>query len=459
MPRVLVVDDDDSFREVMQFHLEEEGIDADTAPDGQAALAAFDPSVHAVVVTDLKMPRLDGMELLRRLKARDAATVVVVITAFGDIETAVEAMKAGAFDFLPKPCGKDHFKMVVKKALTHRGLATRVQELEHLVSTGGRDLIFASARMREVVALIDRVGPSPATILLAGESGVGKELLAQRLHRKSPRIQGPFVAVNCAALPKDLMESELFGHAKGAFTGAARDRRGKFELAHGGTLLLDEVAELPPELQSKLLRALSERVIDVVGKEQPVPIDVRVVAATNQDLARSVADGRFRADLYYRLNVVTVVVPPLRERPEDVRMLAAHFLRQFAPDRELSFDDAAWQRLLAHAWPGNVRELENVCQHVALLAETDEITADMLPLTPAAVPSMTPASAAGPAIQLPPEGIRLADLEKNVIEEALRLNNYNQTKTARFLGIARHVLLYRLQKFGIRLPSRGAIER
>jgi two-component system NtrC family response regulator len=454
MPRVLIVDDDDSFREVMQFHLQEDGLEADVAADGPAALAVFDPAAHAVVVTDFKMPKMDGLELLRRVKERSAETPVVVITAFGDIAMAVEAMKAGAFDFIPKPCGKEHFKLTVRKALEHGRLAARVRELEFVVASGARELIFRSPRMAEIVALIDRAAPSAATVLIDGESGVGKELLAQRLHRKSGRRDEPFVAVNCGGLPRDLIESELFGHVRGAFTGAVRDHKGKFEQAREGTLFLDEIAELPLAMQSKLLRAVSERTIDVVGREQPQPVDVRLVAATNQDLAKAVAEGRFRQDLFYRLNVVAVHAPPLRERPEDILPLAEHFLARYRPERPLRLADAAKKALLAQAWPGNVRELENLCQRLAVLAEDDEIGADLLPALAAS--SGAPAAAAGAdLIKLPAGGVSLADLEKNVILEALRMNGFNQTKAARFLRIPRHILLYRLKKYDISLPARG----
>jgi two-component system NtrC family response regulator len=454
MNRVLIVDDDDSFREVMQFHLHEDGVEADAAADGPAALALFDPALHGAVVTDFKMPKMDGLELLRRLKERSPETAVVMITAFGDIEMAVEAMKAGAFDFIPKPCGKEHFKLTIRKALAHTALAARVRELESVVASGARELIFRSARMSEVVALIDRVAPSPATVLIMGESGVGKELLAQRLHRKSNRREKAFVAVNCGALPHELIESELFGHVKGAFTGAVRDRKGKFEQAHQGTLFLDEISELPLPMQSKLLRALSERTIDVVGKEQPQTVDVRVVAATNQDLAQAVAAGRFRQDLFYRLNVVAAPMPALRDRPEDIPLLADYFLARFSPERPLHLAEDARRALLAHAWPGNVRELENLCQRLALLAETEEIGPELLPPWSAPPPPAAAMSDAE-AIKLPATGVNLVDLERNVIVEALKMNHYNQTKTARFLGIPRHILLYRLKKFDIPLPPRG----
>ena len=453
MSRLLVIDDDDSFREVMLFHLQEENIEADSAVDGRSGLEIFDPALHKVVITDLKMPGIDGMEVLRQIKEKSPSTIVLVITAFGTIEKAVEAMRMGAFDFIPKPTTRDHFKLAVKKALNHHRLESRVQELEHVVRTGGKELLFESSTMAESVGLIDKVANSDATILITGESGTGKELFAQRLHRKSQRINNSFIAVNCGAIPKELMESELFGHSKGAFTGATRDRKGKFELADKGTLFLDEISEIPIELQTKLLRVLAEQIIDVVGKERPVPVDVRIVAATNRNLLDMIEAGSFREDLYYRLNVFQVEIPPLRKRIEDVSKLAEHFLRQYAPNRELSLADETKKKLMNYSWPGNVRELENICQRIALLAEEDEVTPDMLP----AFHSMGKGNASTylntEKFLLPEEGISLVDLEKNVIIQALKKNNYNQSKTAKYLRVPRHILLYRLEKYSIEIPK------
>jgi two-component system NtrC family response regulator len=456
-PTILLVDDDASFREVVTFHLDEEGLAVETADDGEAALERFDPARHAVVLTDLRMPRLDGMEVLRRIHSRSPTATVVVLTAFGTIEKAVEAMKAGAFDFIPKPCTRDHLKIVVRKALEHHRLHHRVDELEELVASGGQELVHTSARMAGLLELVDRTARSDATVLVTGESGTGKELVARRLHRKSARVRGPFVAVNCAAMPRDLLEAELFGHAAGAFTGATRRRRGRFELASGGTLLLDEVAEMPLDLQTKLLRALQERVIDVIGREQPLAVDVRVIAVTNRDLGAAVQDGSFRQDLFYRLNVIDLHVPPLRERREDILPLAEHFIRRFGGDRPLELSEATRRRLLQHDWPGNVRELENVCQRAALLTEDDLIEPDVLP--PLEGPGGTaapPAVVAGSeqVLELPAEGISLVDLERDVIIRALEMNGFNQAQTARFLRVPRHILLYRIQKHGITMPGR-----
>ena len=455
MPKLLVIDDDSSFREVMLFHLQEEEIEADSAEDGASGLEIFNPVIHHVVVTDLKMPRIDGMEVLAEIKKKSPSTVVLVITAFGTIEKAVEAMKMGAFDFIPKPCTREHFKLAVKKALDHYRLESRVEELEHLVRTGGKELIFKSSAMTEAVSLIDKVAQSNATVLITGESGTGKELFAQRLHRKSNRIKGPFVAVNCGAIPKELMESELFGHAKGAFTGATRDRKGKFELANNGTLFLDEISEIPFELQTKLLRVLSEQIVDVVGKEKPIPVDVRIVAATNRNLMAAIEAGTFREDLYYRLNVFQFEIPPLRKRIEDVPGLAEHFFVQYAPNRDLRLADETKKRLMNYSWPGNVRELENICQRIALLAEEELITPEMLPPFHSMQKDVTASYLDTDQFLLPEDGLSLVDLEKNVIIQALEKNRYNQSQTAKYLRIPRHILLYRIEKYGIEQPKKS----
>ena len=455
MSKLLVIDDDSSFREVMLFHLREENIEADSAENGVAGLDIFDPAIHHVVVTDLKMPRIDGMEVLQEVKKLSPTTVVLVITAFGTIEKAVEAMRMGAFDFIPKPCTREHFKLAVKKALDHYRLESRVKELEHLVRTGGKELIFESQAMTEAVDLVDKVALSNATVLISGESGTGKELFAQRLHRKSGRIKEPFVAVNCGAIPKELMESELFGHAKGAFTGAGRDRKGKFELANKGTLLLDEISEIPIELQTKLLRVLSEQIVDVVGKEKPVPVDVRIVAATNRNLLEAIKAGTFREDLFYRLNVFQLEIPPLRKRVEDVPILAEHFFVQYAPNRKLVLPKETRKKLMDYSWPGNVRELENICRRIALLAEDDEVLPEMLPPLQTVHKDGAARHLDTEQLLLPEDGLSLVDLEKNVIIQALEKNRYNQSQTAKYLQIPRHILLYRIEKYGIEQPKKS----
>ncbi len=454
MVRVLLVDDDRSFREVMQFHLEEAGIAPDVAQDGQEALEAFRSTPYDVVITDLKMPRRDGLSLLEEVRRIAPDTLVIVITAFGDVETAVGAMKRGAHDFIPKPTDRDHFVLVVTRALELAQLKSELRTLRQAAS-GTKDFVFASDPMRQLLATLDRVAESEASVLLLGESGTGKELLANRLHRLSPRAAGPFVAINCAAIPRDLMESELFGHRRGAFTGAVADHKGRFEQANGGTLFLDEVAELPLDLQPRLLRTLQERTVDVVGGSRPVAVDVRIIAATNRDLSARVADGRFREDLFYRLNIIPLAIPPLRDRPEDILPLARHFLARFAPGRELRLHTSLVRRLEGHSWPGNARELENICQRLALLGGDGELDDSLLPEQLSAPLPPGTVTLAGAVLSLPPSGLDLAEFEAALIRHALAQHGGNRSATARFLGLPRHKLLYRMEKYGIDLEANG----
>ena len=449
--RVLVVDDDSSFREVLAFHLQEEGYRVDLASDGEDALRLFDPTQHAVVVTDMKMPRMGGMDLLRAIKRRAPETLVIVITAFGELAAAVEAMKRGAFDFLPKPCDRDHFKLTVRKAVEHAGLRAEVRELHRRLDSAGKELVFRSEAMRKVVAMADRVARSEGTVLIQGESGTGKELIALRIHRASERREGPFVAINLAAVPRDLIESELFGHTRGAFTGAVRDRKGRFEQASGGTIFLDEIGDVPLSLQPALLRVLQERVVQPVGRDAAVDVDVRVVAATHRELQKLVGEGTFREDLYFRLAVLPVHVPPLRERVQDIEPLVEHFLRRHGGDRALTVTEGLMRRLESHEWRGNVRELENYCQRIAVLAEDEVLGEELAPEAPESALRVT----AGSGIQLPSEGISLVDLEREVIVRALEMNHYNQSQTAKFLRIPRHILLYRLDKYQIPIKERA----
>jgi len=448
--RILLVDDDESFLEVMAFLLEEDGYEVVRATSGPEGFARLQAGVFALMVTDLKMPGFDGLSLLKKAHGIDPGLLVVVTTAFGDMATAVAAMKAGAFDFLPKPCDRDHFKLTVRRALEHARLRREVSELRGSGSSEGKTLIYASQRMAELVAKAERVAAADATILIQGESGTGKELLARRIHMASPRKDAAFVAVNCGAIPRDLLESELFGHSKGAFTGATSDRKGRFVQADMGTLFLDEIAELPLDLQSRLLRVLQERVLEPVGSERTVQVNVRILAATNQTLEARVQAGQFRQDLFYRLNVVPLVIPPLRERKEDILPLARHFLAKHSGGREWQIPLATAERLVRMPWVGNVRELENLCQRVALLAEEPVLSDEFLATSPAAAEQPRLAI---DGIELPAGGVSLVDLERAVLVRALEMNDYNQSSTARFLRIPRHILLYRLEKYEI--PVKG----
>jgi DNA-binding NtrC family response regulator len=448
--RILLVDDDQSFLEIMAFLLEEEGYDLVRAKSGPEAFARLQGASFAVMVTDLKMPGFDGLTLLKKARGLAPDLLVIVTTAFGDLATAVAAMKAGAFDFLPKPCDRDHFKLTVRRALEHARLRREVSELRGGGASAGKTLVFASQSMADLVTMAERVAASDATVLIEGESGTGKELLARRIHLASPRREAAFVAVNCAAIPRDLLESELFGHAKGAFTGATSERKGRFLQADKGTLFLDEVAELPLDLQNRLLRVLQEKVLEPVGSERALPLNVRVLAATNQSLEARVQTGQFRADLFYRLHVVPLHIPPLRDRQEDILPLARHFLAKHSGGREWEIPLATGEHLVRMRWPGNVRELENLCQRAALLAEAPVLSDELL----------APGSANAASVRLtldqidlPPEGISLVDLERAILIRALEMNDGNQSSTARFLRIPRHILLYRLEKYEI--PSKG----
>ena len=393
------------------------------------------------------------MALLGELKRLAPDTLVIVLTAFGDVATAVRAMKEGAYDFIAKPTSRDHFVLVVRRALEVTRMKAELRSLKSAASSG-KDFIFASASMRAVVETLDRVADSDASVMLLGESGTGKELLAHRLHRLSPRRAGPFVAVNCAAIPRDLMESQLFGHKKGSFTGATQDRKGNFEQANRGTLFLDEIAEMPLDLQPRLLRTLQERTVDMVGGDRPVAVDVRIIAATNRDLAALVTEGLFREDLYYRLNIVPLRIPPLRERPDDILPLAEFFIGRFAnsPGKTLGTDLV--QRLESYDWPGNARELENVCQRLVLLSTDNALDASLLPTAlPTLQKSIANEILPGTILELPAGGVDLPKLEKAVIEYALKRTNYNQSAAARYLSIPRHKLLYRIEKHGIEVPA------
>jgi len=439
-PGILIIEDDEAMREVLAWEAREVIHDVTVAPDGRAGLGAFHPERHQIVLTDLRMPGLDGMEVLRQVRHRAPETLVIVITAYGDIPTAVEAMRAGAHDFLPKPFDRDHLRAVLRKALEVVTLRSRVADLEDRLQWGERSLLFASRAMAEVVDRVDRVAASDASVLLCGESGTGKEVLARRLHARSPRRARPFVAVNCGAIPRDLLESELFGHVRGAFSGAVRDLKGRFEQAHRGTLFLDEVSEMPLDLQPKILRVLEEGQVPVLGLGAEREVDVRIVAATNVDLQEAVAAGRFRRDLFFRLNVVQVRIPPLRDRPEDIGLLAEHFLEKWSPGAPPVLEPEARSVLEGAPWTGNVRELENACRRFCLFARDGRVTGAM---AREAVSGSVPPPVEGPGSR------SLWDIERAAIEKALEESGHNQARAARALGIPRHVLLYRMKKFGI----------
>jgi two-component system NtrC family response regulator len=468
--RILFVEDDAASRELGLFNLRRAGYEVDDAASGDAALALFEGGRgYDLVVTDVRIPGLSGTDLLQRIKAQAPDIPVIVVTAYGNVELAVTAMRDGAADFIGKPFNREHLLLAVARALEGRRLRSELRALRIRAAGVERPIVAHSAAMRRLLDLTDRVAGSDATVLVTGESGSGKELVARRIHVRSARAEGPFVVLNCAAIPGELLESELFGHEKGAFTGAHRARPGRFRQADGGTLFLDEVAELPPALQSKLLRVLQERVVDVVGRDTPVPVNVRVVAATNRELPQLVREGRFREDLLYRLNVVELRVPALRERPEDIPPLVRHFVARFAGDRDVSVPEPLLAELLRRPWPGNVRELENACERLVILCAGDTLDVRDLPPrpgapagAPAALPTAFGAGAEALTLDdwppLPPGGLSLVDLEKRVIERVLALRDGNVSAAARYLRVPRHILTYRLQKHGIARDGAAAEE-
>jgi two-component system NtrC family response regulator len=393
---------------------------------------------------------MDGMQVLKAIKERAPETLVIMITAFGTVDIAVEAMKAGAYDYITKPFNRDELRLTVAKALQFSGLAVENKrlksELADRVDFGA--MVGSSTAMEKVFQVVAKVADSEASVLITGESGTGKELVARSIHTNSGRRNGPFVAINCAAIPRDLLESELFGHVKGAFTGAIKDKTGKFALAEGGTLFLDEVGELPLELQPKLLRALQERVVEPVGGTSELKLDVRVVAATNRDVEQSIAEGTFREDLYYRLAVIPLHLPPLRQRRDDIPLLLRHFCAKHNT-ASVSFAPESLKLLTCYAWPGNVRELENTVERLLIMRNGDIITAEELPdkIRTNALPSPTTVNG---VINLPDDGYSLEQLEREVVVQALERNSWNQTAAARFLRIPRHTLIYRMEKYDIK---------
>lgn len=446
---ILLVEDDDSLREVMAFNLKDAGFTVDSAEDGRAALDLFDPKRHDTVITDLRMPTMDGMELLSKLLERDPAAVVVVVTAYGNSERALEAMRRGAFHYVEKPVNNLALQTVINKAIDYRRSRRENSELKQRVERAQKpSLIASSPAMNEVLRLVDKVASSDATILVQGESGTGKELIARAIHKRSDRSESRFVAINCAAIPSELLESILFGHEKGAFTGAHAASEGKFAAADGGTLFLDEIAEMSPKLQSKLLRVLQEGEIEVVGSNRPVSVDVRVVAATHQNLKERVDRGDFRQDLFFRLNVIPLHVPPLRERREDIPVLFRFFLRKHADGARIGIDRAVDDTLLDYDWPGNVRELQNIVERMILLRDTDRLTLTDVPQLIQSKPDSNADHDSLP-FRLPDDGLDLMQLEKNIIVAALIKMDGNQSATARYLNIPRHVLLYRVEKYGL----------
>lgn len=440
---ILLIDDDDSLRRVTEYNLTSAGFAVVVAASGREGLERFRALSPDLVITDVQLGDMSGLAVLERVKNESPETPVVIITAFGSIEMAVQAMNQGAFNFITKPFDRDTLRRSCEKALELKTLRTGNRLLSEEVDklTGTKDMETANPAMAELLDTAIRVANSEATILLTGESGTGKEVLARLIHQHSPRRKHPLVAVNCAAIPPNLIESELFGHVKGSFTGAVANRKGRFQLAHHGTLFLDEIAELQVDMQAKLLRVIQEREVESVGAERVEAVDVRIVAATNVDLQEAVAKGRFREDLFYRLGVILLELPPLRARREDIPNLVHHFLRKLNAPANVRFSKKAMDTLINYSWPGNIRELQNTVERCVILRKE--------PLIETVHLSALRASAGlDPLLpEIPAEGLSLEEVEKGLIKKALAMSGGNRSEAARLLRMPRHVLIYRLEKY------------
>lgn len=445
--RVLIADDEKNMRWVLSEALTTEGYEITEAADGKAVLAAVKDMPPDLMVLDHKMPRPDGMEVLRRLRADGHTFPIIMLTAHGNVATAVEAMKAGATEYVTKPFDLDELKLAIEKAIRIGDLSA---EVERLRAELDRDwdvegIVAADHRMVEVLSTVEKVAPTSATAMIYGESGTGKELIARAIHRLSPRALKPFMEVHAGALPETLLESELFGYEKGAFTGALVAKPGRFELANGGTLFLDEVGDISLAVQVKLLRVLQERRFERLGGTRSIDIDVRVVAATNQDLQQLIAEGRFREDLYYRLNVVPITLPPLRQRQGDIPLLVAHFLEKYNAGRK-SFAPEATRMLVDYPWPGNIRELENTIERIVILASGDEIDVEDLP---AEVRAGSVSTAGKPLFLLPEEGCDLEEVELDLMRQALDRSGGNPGRAAKLVGLTARTFEARMQRLGL----------
>ena len=448
MPAILIVEDEAKMRRLLELNLGEDGFATFSAGDAESGLKLLRENSIDLVVTDLKLPGMDGLEFLQAVKRQNAALPVVVMTAFGSVETAVEAMKAGAADYVMKPFLLTEMRMVIHKELDVGKLREENRSLREALGKkySHPNIVARSPKMQEVLATVERVAPTNTTVLLGGESGVGKDLIARAIHEKSRRASGPFLKINSTAIPENLLESELFGFEKGAFTGAVASKPGKFELADKGTLFLDEIGDVPPATQVKLLRVLQEREFERLGGTKTIKVDVRLIAATNRDLREALEQGTFREDLYYRLNVVPIDIAPLRDRKEDIPDLVNLFISRFAGESGKSIEGIApqaMQMLVGYHWPGNVRELQNIVERACALSkgpllDTRDIHIDA-----------RPAKAVNGDPGFLPQGMTLEQWEDEMVQEALRRANGNKSQAARLLGLSRNALRYRLSKIGI----------
>jgi DNA-binding NtrC family response regulator len=449
MPTILIIEDEAKMRRLLELNLGEDGFKTLSAGDAETGLKLLASEPVHLVLTDLKLPGMNGLEFLQTAKQQNPALPIVVMTAFGSVETAVEAMKAGASDYVLKPFSLAEMRMVVHKELDNSRLREENRSLREALGQkySHPNIVAVSRKMQEVLATVERVAPTNSTVLLGGESGVGKDLIARAIHEKSRRATGPFIKINSTAIPENLLESELFGYEKGAFTGAVTSKPGKFELADKGTLFLDEIGDVPVATQVKLLRVLQEREFERLGGTRTIKVDVRLLAATNRDLRAALEDGTFREDLYYRLNVVPIDIPPLRERKEDIPGLADLFLTRFNKDSGrpaiTGISPAAMQMLSGHYWPGNVRELQNVMERACALAVGTQLEVSDIQLD-------SPRNRGGAAgDRFLPDGMTIDQWEDEMIREALKRAGGNKSQAARLLGLSRNALRYRLSKIGI----------
>ena len=447
--RILIVDDEEVMTDSLMKHLVDEGYSVDTASTGAEAIERFDQGGHHLAICDLQLPDMDGLEVMRHIKDTRPMTEVIVVTGYGSVQRAVEATKAGAFDFVEKEFEFDTLKRRIENALKQRELMTENASMRRQLSTRAEyfNIIGSSKQMQTIYETIESVAKSDANVLIVGESGTGKELIANAIHYNSLRSKKTFIKVNCAALPKELIESELFGHTKGAFTGAHADKEGLVQHAAGGSLLLDEIAEMPVELQPKLLRVLQERSYRKIGSEKTYSVDFRLICSTNRLPADAIREGLLRDDLFYRISTITIHVPPLRDRSEDIQLLTEHFLKMYAQKYERGItgvSQAAYQKLFAHAWPGNVRELQNVIERAVLLAKGNKVEPFDLPFD-----NGTLAEGSGaPTWEVPPN-MTLEDIEKLVIERTLQRTGGNKQAAANLLGIYRPRLYSKIRKYSI----------
>ena len=444
---ILIADDDESMRRVIEYNLSNKGYRVLLASNGVEALNIFKSEDVDIVVTDIRMENIDGLELLKEIKKLKSNALVIMITAHGSVETAVKAMKLGAHDYITKPFDRDELQIVVEKALNLQSLMSENirlrQELTDRFSLN--NVIGASSKMKRIYDLVARVAKSDSTILLQGESGTGKELIARAIHFNSSRVEKPFVTVNCSAIPENLLESELFGYEKGAFTGAIKDKSGKFETADEGTIFLDEIGDLRKDLQMKLLRVLQEKSIDKVGATESINVDVRVIAATNIQLEIAIKEGKFREDLYYRISVIPILLPPLRERKDDIPLLAQHFINKHGSGG-CKIQSKVFDIFNRYDWPGNVRELENIVERALVLRKEDNV------ISPEDIPDYikTKQYQSPMPLEIPDDGIKLEEVEKILIINALNKAGQNQTRAAELLTISRQTLIYRMQKYDIK---------